>query len=219
MDVSERYYRVYQFCLKQTKRPEQPMRELSKSEFWDLKRARVPERQIGILSGLDEAQAREFARLRRQTVHTLPYLVYDRPIPSAVETLERLQKQGIDLVVMTMRRVRELETAFEQYDLRKFFPLDRCYCLSDDYVKTADVEDKPLLMEKALKELPLASDTWMIGDTEADIIAAKTHNIKVVGVLSGIRDRERLENHQPDYIAKNLTEAVNIVMSAIPAIS
>ncbi|AFY76463.1 putative phosphatase [Pleurocapsa sp. PCC 7327] len=219
MDVSERYYRVYQFCLEQTKRPEQPVRELSKSKFWELKRAKVPERRIGILSGLDEAQAREFARLRRQTVHTLPYLVYDRPIPSAVETLERLQKQGIDLVVMTMRRVRELEAAFEQYDLRKFFPSDRCYCLSDDYVKTADVEDKPLLMEKALRELPLAVDTWMIGDTEADIIAAKTHNIKVVGVLSGIRDRERLEEYQPDYIAKNLGEAVDLVMSAIHAIS
>ncbi|MBF2018736.1 MAG: HAD family hydrolase [Hydrococcus sp. C42_A2020_068] len=219
MDVSERYYRVYQFCLEQTKRPEQPVCELSKSKFWELKRAKVPERQIGILSGLDEAQAREFARLRRQTVHTLPYLVYDRPIPSAVETLERLQKQGIDLVVMTMRRVRELEAAFEQYDLRKFFPSDRYYCLSDDYVKTADVEDKPLLMEKALRELPLAVDTWMIGDTEADIIAAKTHNIKVVGVLSGIRDRERLEEYQPDYIAKNLGEAVDLVMSAIHAIS
>lgn len=219
MDVSERYYRVYQFCLEQTKRPEQPVRELSKSKFWELKRAKVPERQIGILSGLDEAQAREFARLRRQTVHTLPYLVYDRPIPSAVETLERLQKQRIDLVVMTMRRVRELEAAFEQYDLRKFFPSDRCYCLSDDYVKTADVEDKPLLMEKALRELPLAADTWMIGDTEADIIAAKTHNIKVVGVLSGIRDRERLEQYQPDHIAKNLSEAVDLVMSAIHAIS
>ncbi|OKH21409.1 haloacid dehalogenase [Hydrococcus rivularis NIES-593] len=219
MDVSERYYRVYQFCLEQTKRPEQPVRELSKSKFWELKRTKVPERQIGILSGLDEAQARKFARLRRQTVHTLSYLVYDRPIPSAVETLERLQKQGIDLVVMTMRRVRELEAAFEQYDLRKFFPSDRCYCLSDDYVKTADVEDKPLLMEKALRELPLAADTWMIGDTEADIIAAKTHNIKVVGVLSGIRDRERLEQYQPDHIAKNLSEAVDLVMSAIHAIS
>ncbi len=74
-------------------------------------------------------------------------------------------------------------------------------------------------MEKALRELPLAADTWMIGDTEADIIAAKTHNIRVVGVLSGIRDRERLEEYQPDHIAKNLSEAVDLVMSAIHAIS
>ncbi len=219
MDVSERYYRVYRFCLEKTKRPEQPIRELSKSEFWNLKRARIPERKIGTISGLDEAQAQEFAQLRRQTVHTLPYLIYDRPIPGAVETLERLQKQEVDLIVMTMRRVRELEAAFEQYNLRRFFPSDRCYCLSDDYVKTADVKDKPLLMKKALKELAPDGDTWMIGDTEADIIAAKTHNIKVIGVLSGIRDRDSLESYQPDFIANNLPEAVNLVTSAIPAIS
>lgn len=215
MDVSERYYRVYQLCLEKTKRPEQTIHTLSKSEFWDLKRARIPEKQIGMRSGLDEEQAQEFALLRRQTVHTLPYLIYDRPIPEAVEMLEKLQKQGIDLVVMTMRRVKELEVAFEEYDLRRFFPLDRCYCLSNDYIKTADVKDKPLLMEKALQELPPASDTWTIGDTEADIIAAKTHNIKVIGVLSGIRDRTQLERYQPDFIATNLVEAVRIILSTI----
>lgn len=219
MDVSERYYRVYQLCLKKTQRAEQFTRELSKSEFWALKRAKVPEKQIGILSGLDEAQAQEFALLRRKTVHMVPYLAYDRLIPRAVPTLEKLQKQKVDLVVMTMRRVRELEAAFKQYNLRKFFPSDRRYCLSDNYVKTADVKDKPLLMAKALQELPPATDTWMIGDTEADIIAAKTHHIKAIGVLSGIRDRDRLERYQPDFIANNLTEAVDIVMSAIPAIS
>jgi phosphoglycolate phosphatase-like HAD superfamily hydrolase len=219
MDVSERYYRVYQFCLETNKRPEQTVRELTKAEFWDLKRARVPERQIGMMSGLDEAQAIKFASLRRQTVHTLSYLVYDRLIPDAVSTLEKIQAQGIDLVVMTMRRVRELEMAFKQYDLERFFPKDRCYCLSDNYIKTSDVEDKPLLMEKALKELPPACDVWMVGDTEADIIAAKTHNVKVIGVLSGIRDRDRLEEYQPNSIANNLTEAVEILTSAIPAIS
>jgi len=215
MDVSERYYRVYQFCLEKTKRPDQAIRILSKSEFWDLKRGRIPEKQIGILSGLEEEQAKKFALLRRQNVHALPYLVYDRPIPEAVDTLEKLQKQGIDLVVMTMRRVKELEMAFEQYDLRRFFPLDRCYCLSNDYVKTADVKDKPLLMEKALQELPPVSETWMIGDTEADIIAAQTHQIKVIGVLSGIRDRAQLESYQPNFIASNLVEAVRIIVSTL----
>ncbi len=34
----------------------------------------------GEMSGLDEDQARKFAHLRRQTVHTLPYLVHDRPV-------------------------------------------------------------------------------------------------------------------------------------------
>ncbi|MEG4214821.1 HAD family hydrolase [Microcoleus sp. Pol14C6] len=212
MDVSDRYYRVYQYCLAETKRSDQPVRELPKAEFWDMKRARVPETEIGILSGLDADQAHDFAQKRRQTVHTLPYMVYDRPAPGALETLEKVQRAGVDLAVMTMRRVRELDEAFNRCNLGQFFPENRRYCLPNDYVKTGDVKDKPLLMAKALAELPPTSDTWMVGDTEADIIAAKTHGVKVIGVLCGIRDRTQLEMHQPDLIANNLSEAVEIIL-------
>ncbi len=212
MDVSDRYYRVYQKCLAETQRLGQPVRELPKAEFWDMKRARVPETEIAILSGLDAAQASDFAQKRRHTVHTLPYMIYDQPVPSAVETLEKVQRAGVDLAVMTMRRVRELDEAFNRCNLGQFFPENRRYCLPNDYVKTGDVKDKPLLMARALAELPPACDLWMVGDTEADIIAAKTHGVKIIGVLCGIRDRTQLEMHQPDLIANNLSEAVEIIL-------
>lgn len=211
MDISDRYYYVYQYCLETVKTPDRAIHQLTKSEFWQLKRSRVPEWKIGLISGLDENQAQQFARLRHQTVHQIPYLVYDRPHPGAIATLEKLQQQGVDLVVMTMRRTCELEAAFQQYDLGRFFPPDRCYCISDDYLKTEDVKDKPLLMAKALQELPPASDIWIVGDTEADIVAAQTHQIKVIAVLSGIRDRTQLELYQPNYIVNNLKEAVSVV--------
>lgn len=211
MDVSERYYQVYQFCLSQISRPDQIIQQLPKSEFWRLKRAQVPERQIGQMSGLDDMQAAEFARLRRQTVHTRPYLKYDMPIAGATETLERIQALGIDLLVMTMRRTSELEEAFSRCDLGRFFAPDRRYCLSEDYVKTTDVGDKPLLMQRAIADLSPV-ESWMVGDTEADIAAAKTHGLKVVSVLSGIRDRTQLDQHQPDWVATDLGEAVDIIL-------
>lgn len=214
MDVSERYYHVYQLCLQKIQQSEQEIQAMSKSEFWQLKRAKVPERKIGLLSGLNEQQAEQFAQLRRETVHQLAYLQYDRMIPGAEASLEKIQNLGIDLAVMTMRRVKELDLALNNYNLGRFFPLDRRYCLSNDYVKTADVKDKPLLMEKALKELPPAADVWMVGDTEADIVAAKTHGLKVIGVLSGIRDRHSLESYQPDSIVNNLDEAVDLIASS-----
>ena len=212
IDVSERYYRVYEFCLSQNRHPDQLVQQLSKAEFWDLKRSRVPEQQIGIISGLDEVQAKEFAQLRWQTVHAPSYFEYDYLNSGAVAALEKVQQAGVDLAVMTMRRVRELEYAFNRHDLGRFFPKNRCYCLSNDYVKTRDIDDKPLLMERALKELPNAEDTWMVGDTEADIITAQTHGVKVIAVLCGIRDRQQLELYQPDLIAKDLSEAVDLVM-------
>ena len=114
---------------------------------------------------------------------------------------------------MTMRRVRELDYAFNQHNLSQFFPDNRRYCLSNDYVKTRDVEDKPLLMAKALAELPPAADTWMVGDTEADITAAKKHNIKIIAVESGIRDRSQLESYQPDLIVADLKTAVSFILN------
>ncbi|MBD2311837.1 HAD family hydrolase [Desertifilum sp. FACHB-1129] len=215
MDVSERYYRVYQFCLEQTQQVNQPIQKLSKAEFWRLKRSRVPEWQIGLLSGLTDEQAEAFASLRRRTVHTLPYLVHDQLVPQAVDALLEAQALGIDLAVMTMRRVSELQEAFSRYSLERFFPPERRYCLANDYVKTGDVKDKPLLMKRALAELPPASQTWMIGDTEADLVAAKLHKIPCVGVLSGIRDRASLEAYQPDAIASNLFQALRLIQAQV----
>ncbi|HLO84177.1 MAG TPA: HAD family hydrolase [Nostocaceae cyanobacterium] len=212
MDVSERYYRVYQFCLEQTRYADQPVKELTKTEFWQLKRKQTPEKQIALLSGLDPEQAEKFSLLRKKTVHAHPYFQYDTPISGAIAALKQVQQAGVDLVVMTMRRVSELEYAFQQHELGQFFPEQNRYCLSNDYVKTRDIEDKPLLMAKALTELPAAADTWMVGDTEADITAAKKHGIKMIAVESGIRDRQQLELYQPDLIVQNLRAAVDIIL-------
>jgi phosphoglycolate phosphatase-like HAD superfamily hydrolase len=219
MDVSERYYRTYLFCLSEMSRPDQAIQVLSKAEFWQLKRSQVPEREIGQISGLDQSQTQAFAQLRRQTVHTLPYLIYDLPTPGAIATLEQAQQAGIEMVVMTMRRVKELNDAFDRFDLARFFPPDRRYCLSNDYVKTTDVKDKPLLMERALAELPAAADTWMVGDTEADIAAAKTHGVKVIGVLCGIRDRVQLMQYEPNAIADDLSDAIAMILKSTPTSS
>lgn len=212
MDVSDRYYRVYQFCLDQTRSPDQPVQPLTKAEFWQMKRAQIPEREIGRRSGLDEAQALEFARLRKRTVHTLPYLVHDSPVPGAVEALEQMQALGIELVTMTMRRTRELNAALNQWNLSRFFAPDRRYCLNDEHPKTTDIDDKTWLMGCALAELPPACETWMVGDTEADVLSAKAHQIPVIAVLSGIRNRTQLLQHSPDYIVDNLSEAVECLL-------
>jgi phosphoglycolate phosphatase-like HAD superfamily hydrolase len=212
IDVSERYYRVYQLCLDKIKHPNQEVRSLPKDEFWQLKRLRIAEKQIAIMSGLDEDQSEAFSQLRKKTVHTQPYFEYDVLVPGAIDALSKLQFLGFDIAVMTMRRVRELDYAFEKYDLGHFFEKSRRYCLSNDYVKTRDVEDKPLLMTRAMEELPPAEDTWMVGDTEADIAAAKKYGIKMIAVESGIRSRSQLELYKPDYIVENLLAAVNLVV-------
>ncbi|MGC9504109.1 HAD family hydrolase [Baaleninema sp.] len=212
VDVSDRYYCVYQDCLERLRPPDRPVKRLSKSEFWRLKRSCVPERQIGAISGLDLDRARQFARLRSQTVHSSPYLHHDRLIPGAVDALERAQRAGLDLVLMTMRRQRELDEALYRCGIDRFFPPHRRYCIGNNETKTLDTQDKPRLMQQALMELPPVREQWMVGDTEADAIAARTYDVKFIGVLSGIRDRRRLTPYRPDRIVKDLAEAVDLVV-------
>jgi phosphoglycolate phosphatase-like HAD superfamily hydrolase len=211
MDLSDRYYHVYQLCLAQIREPDQSIKILTKAEFWAYKRAKVSEQQVGIESGLTTAQAEIFKQIRDRNAHQLAYLSLDRVIPGAIAALEQIQASEAELIVMTLRRTCELNVAFEQYSLDRFFPIDHRYCLADDYQKQGDIKDKTQLMAQALAELKPEPNTWMIGDTETDIIAAQTHGIKVIGVLSGIRDRDRLEQYQPDQIVDTLADAVDFI--------
>ncbi|MEM6503095.1 MAG: HAD family hydrolase, partial [Cyanobacteria bacterium P01_C01_bin.89] len=84
MNVSERYYRVYRFCLESVSDRRQKINQLSKESFWGLKRSQMPEVEIGQRSGLSPAQSREFAQLRKDTVHQMEQLVHDEPVPGAI---------------------------------------------------------------------------------------------------------------------------------------
>jgi phosphoglycolate phosphatase-like HAD superfamily hydrolase len=212
MDLSERYYYVYQLCLGRVKLPTQSLLPLSKSEFWQRKRACIPERQIGIESGLTPSQADEFKRLRDLHAHQVRYLQLDRVVIGAIDALERIQASDINLLVMTLRHTRQLNPALESHDLGRFFSPTHRYCRADNYVKQGDVRDKTKMMARSISELGADADTWMIGDTEADIIATQTHDIPVIAVLSGIRNREQLEKYQPTKIVPDLATAVETIL-------
>ncbi len=213
MDLTDRYYHVYQLCLTKTQAPNQSLRVLSKAEFWAYKRARTDERQIGIASGLTAAQSEIFKGLRDRSVHQLEYLHLDRLIPDAIPALKRIQAAGSQLLVMTLRRTRELNAALDRHHLHHFFPHPYRYCLADDDRKQGDIQDKTNLMTQALRDLGRVEDTWMVGDTEADILAAQAYQIPVIGVLSGIRNRQLLEQYRPNAIVPSLAAAVEFILT------
>ncbi|MCS6782919.1 MAG: HAD family hydrolase [Gloeomargarita sp. SKYBB_i_bin120] len=218
VDVSERYYQVYQVCLQKMQQqfPEATLTYLDKATFWGLKRAKVSETDIGIRSGLTPEQARQFSQCRQETVHTFPYFELDRLQPGVREVLASLEPQGIDVYVITMRRVRELTFALRQFALESLLPFSRCYCVADDFVKTADHLDKPLVLARALAAIAPSGPVGMVGDTEADIIAAQTHGIPVVAVTCGIRDAATLQRYQPDSIQPDLVSAVRWLSARRP---
>ncbi|AFY74184.1 putative phosphatase [Synechococcus sp. PCC 7502] len=214
MDVSQRYFQVYLFCLEKVKGPNQLVSPLTKSEFWEFKRSQTSEVEIAIKSGLNLInQPQNFARLRRENINSKYFFTFDQIHPWAIAALETAQNAGLELAVMTMRREWELFPVLDRYDLHRFFKSDLIFCLKNDYIKTQDIKDKPKLMAGAIATLPKIEKQWMVGDTEADLVAASTHNIPSIGVLSGIRNQTQLEIYQPQAIAKDLQEAVEIIIN------
>ncbi len=211
MDLSDRYYHVYQICLAKVQIPERAINPLSKATFWERKRDCISEIEIGIESGLTLEQAERFKQLRDLHAHQLQYLHLDRVVPGAIAALEQIQAAGIELLVMTLRRTSELNAAFDRYNLGRFFPLDRRYCLTDCHQKQGDIQDKTKLMAQALATLGSHPNTWTIGDTETDIIAARSQQIPVIAVLSGIRNFDRLQQYQPDRIVPDLLSAIKLI--------
>ncbi|NJN73049.1 MAG: HAD family hydrolase [Limnothrix sp. RL_2_0] len=214
-DLSERYYQVYRWSLTQIAPDDQAITVLSKDEFWQLKRQQTPREIIGQKSGLTDKQIPQFIELRNDNAHNLANMVHDRLIDGSLEALQMAKDLGWEIMTVTMRRTSELAEMFKLYpELGQVIPGDRRFTMPDAAERDRDLELKPLLLAETLITLPQDSQTWMVGDTEADIRAAQSQNIPVISVLSGIRDRQILEEYKPDFFADNLLAAVKLIQSA-----
>ncbi|MGB2924613.1 MAG: HAD family hydrolase [Limnothrix sp.] len=215
-DLSERYYQVYRWSLTEIAPDEQAITVLSKADFWELKRQQTPRDIIGKKSGLTEKQIPKFIELRNENAHSLENMVHDRLIDGSLEALQIAQDLGWEIMTVTMRRTSELAEMFKLYpELGDFIAGDRRFTMPDAAERDRDLELKPLLLAETLITLPQSSQTWMVGDSEADIRAAQSQDIPIISVLSGIRSRESLEAYEPDFIVDNLFEAVKLIQSEL----
>lgn len=71
---------------------------------------------------------------------------------------------------------------------------------------------KPGMLFQAAKDFKVnLSHSWMIGDSWKDIEAGKNAGCKTILILSDLDLSEQLNNCQPDYIANDLSETVEII--------
>ena len=96
-------------------------------------------------------------------------------------------------------------------DLKYLGILDRFDMIVDaDSVRKVKPDPDGIL--KILSEMDAEKNrTFMIGDTEMDILAAKNAGVKSVAVTWGNRTREFLEKYQPDYIVNSPVELESLL--------
>jgi phosphoglycolate phosphatase len=215
-DVSERYYATYCQGLAwvqsqaQLQGDQVAVRYLSKTQFWTFKQNRLPDRQIAHWSGLEGGYIDAFLAQVSRIVNHAALLDYDLVQPQARAGLELLQQCGARVVLVTLRPPDQVMQFLAQHDLH--------WAISDLYgMPRVDAAYKNQASHK-VERLGAAIATqqrqgydlrhsWMIGDTEADIMAGQTLGIDTVAVACGIRSSSYLQSFRPTHLLPDLWTA------------
>lgn len=199
LDVSERYWRLHSDLIGRLGLP-----AISRSRFWELKRARV--RSSSLVPIAEEAQRRYWSAWV-DLIESSDYLGYDRVIDGVRRSLELLG-QSHRLVIATMRK--DPEALARQLDkLRLSSYAERILAAGDGDRRAAD------------KHSLIATDCnfasagdLVVGDTEADIIAGQRLGAATVGVLTGMRDRTRLLQARPNALIPSVAYLPDLLVGA-----
>lgn len=222
LDVSERYYQTYRLALDevhgQSSDSATLVHQLTKEQFWQMKQNRVPDAEIAMRSGLQPEQIDRFLARVAQIVNQPALLHQDELQPGVRWALAFLHTQGAKLVLVTLRCQQQATQILQNYGLAHLFT--QIVGSQDDqaaYQNLADHKTR-LLAIAAQSSLPAPrpgtphSTAWMVGDTEADVLAGQALNIPTVALTCGIRSKRYLQKFNPTRIHSDLLSAAHYLV-------
>jgi len=136
-----------------------------------------------------------------RTIHTQKTVL----LPQVKEAIE-LAHSFATLGVVTTKTGKYSRELLEYFKLMKYFEV----LIGREDVQNPKPDPEPIL--KALNQLNFSPNTpaYMVGDTTADLIAAREAKIGNVAVLCGYGDNEELAKYA-DFIEENTFLAVNLI--------
>jgi phosphoglycolate phosphatase len=225
VDVSDRYYSTYHQALTDTAQFYRALSSqrstdldfplkltiLSKAQFWHMKQNRVPDLEIAHQSGLGAEEIDFFLQRVVEIVNSADLLPLDKLQPGVDWALNLLRSQGNKLILVTLRDRDEAIEFLEQHGLRQLFA--GIYGTTNSqaaYQNYAQVKTQPM-REHQVTQMD-ADWSWMIGDTEADILAGRAMEIPTIGLTCGIRSERQLSQLQPTLIKTDLLCAAHYLV-------
>lgn len=222
VDVSNRYYLTYQIGLADTVSFYQaqginlPIQQLTKKQFWQMKQDRVPDVEIAMRSGLYGEQIDFFLGRVVEIVNQPALLNEDKIQPGVSWALALLHSRGVRLVLVTLRLSSQATQILRNHGLTRLF--SGIYGTEDSdaaYQNYSELKTqllaKAIAEQSALVKLPISG--WMVGDTEADLIAGQTLSIPTIALTCGIRSQFYLKQFQPTHIDSDLFAAANYILA------
>jgi len=131
------------------------------------------------------------------------------PYEGIEELLITLKDKGYRLAVATSKPTHFAEIIIKHFKLDKYFDFIGGSKLDNTRVAKAEV------IEYVLENLDMkdTSKVIMIGDREHDVLGAKHHDIKSIGVLYGYGSREEFESVGTDVIVADVEELKNVLIN------
>ncbi|MEO1593477.1 MAG: HAD family hydrolase [Cyanobacteria bacterium J06632_22] len=230
VNVADRYYHTYRLGLRMLsatspsgqaqETPEQAgeqmltLTPLSQAQFWHMKQNRVCDRTIATQSGVPAAQIDDYLQRVCRIVNHPHLLRWDRLQVGADAALAQLKRSGLRVVLVTLRHPRQVQSFLQAHDLSQY--IDQIFGALDPGAAHANRADQKVsLLKQAIAEQTAlgysTQQTWMIGDTEADILAGQAAGISTMALTCGVRSHSYLENFSPTQLQPNLLSAVSQV--------
>jgi phosphoglycolate phosphatase-like HAD superfamily hydrolase len=192
LDVSARYYAIYSDLLQR-----EGFVPLDQSSYWSLKRMSFQESAI-VAHNCPDNFIEDYLVERQNLIEDPAYLALDRLHPGVLEQLQAWSGSH-QLILVTLRRnYQSLAAQLAYSGIRPF--------LSDVLVGTIGCPGWRAKKERIESHMRDASNAFIIGDTEADMLAAHALELPSVAVTCGIRTRRLLSHLAPDLLVKNLGE-------------
>lgn len=172
---------------------------LAEKNYWELKRQGVDAPGVLARTG-SQYLAAEFGRRWLARIEAEEMLALDVAHVGAAETLRAWVAQGASLVLATLRQsASAVDRQLHALGLDTLFPRR---AIASPWVKAAGKADA---VRNVLKSEEAAELAW-IGDTEADLQAARMVSCPAWLVTCGIRSPEFLSPLRPDRIAESLSQ-------------
>lgn len=219
IDVSRRYYKTYQLAIAETQAFFQMqgrsllLTPLSESQFWQMKQERMPDADIAFCSGLRHEQIDLFLSNVLEIVNQPILLQEDRLQPGVRQSLEHLRQNGVRLSLVTLRCQIEATQLLQELHLAHYF---EDICGAEDRFSAYQnyAEEKQAILENLMRKASDASNQfWVIGDTEADVLAGQALGLSTVALTCGIRSHAYLQRLEPTAVLPNLPAAVGYLLA------
>lgn len=201
LDVSRRHYQVYRDIFEEAGRSAATF-----EEYWQGKRACQPHSMIVSRTAEVGFYSSTFQQQWLDRIEIERYLVLDRVWPWAIDVLAELYQKH-ELYLVTVRSYPDqLERQLDRLNLTRWFRAILCRPTRQNVAQEK---------AKAIRERfnPVPRHAIIVGDTEADIECGKELGFVTVGVLSGIRNEERLRGARCDYLLDDIVLLPKLVGS------